>query len=228
MKLPIMHPVVKVPCNVTQPYSREHPAVDWSYSGAYKGKLRAPFPGVVIVAKETNTTAGTSLFVRGTGLYEGLIWYDYHIDTLYVKVGQTVKAGQTVALIGFTGYCIPPNKNGAHLHFGICSKLLSTMFPNKSTCYNPYGEKFKIYTDLDAYTKAVAAIQPTPAPTPVPKPKPVIYRVTAIWLYKRAAPAGKKLGKVYRNGIVAVTRISGDWAQDKTGFWVSTKYLKKV
>jgi murein DD-endopeptidase MepM/ murein hydrolase activator NlpD len=223
MKLPIMHPVVKVPCKLTQPYSKDHPAVDYSYSGAYRGKLRAPFPGVVVVAKATNTTAGTVLIIKGTGLYVGLYWFDYHIDTLYVKVGQTVKAGQTVALIGFTGYCIPANKNGSHLHFGICSKLLDTKFPNKSTCYNPEGEKFKIYTDLDAYTKAVAAIQ-TNEKTSV--------KIIVDWLYIRKGPGTvyKHIDKALKGEEYFIFEKNGTWGRIGTNRWISIKgkYVKWV
>jgi len=223
MKLPIMHPVVRVPVIITQRYSREHPAVDYSYSGAYKGALRAPFPGVVVVARVTNTTAGTVMIVKGTGIFVGLYWFMYHLDSISVKVGQTVKAGQKVATIGHTGYCIPPNKDGSHLHFGICSKLLDTKFPNKSTCYNPEGDKFKIFTDLDAYTKAVASVQPN-LKTSV--------QIVDGWIHIRRGPGTvyKSMGKALKGEKYFIFEKSGTWGRIGTNRWITLKekYVKWV
>ena len=44
----------------------------------------------------------------------GVETYYGHCSKLYVKVGQTVKAGDTIAAVGSTG-----NSTGNHLHFEI-------------------------------------------------------------------------------------------------------------
>ena len=42
-----------------------------------------------------------------------------HLSKSLVKVGQTVKQGQPIAVMGYTGYTIPAGAAGAHLHYYI-------------------------------------------------------------------------------------------------------------
>lgn len=42
-----------------------------------------------------------------------------HLSKPLVKVGQTVKRGQAIGVMGYTGYTIPDGPNGTHLHWVI-------------------------------------------------------------------------------------------------------------
>lgn len=42
-----------------------------------------------------------------------------HLERSLVKVGQTVKKGQAIGVMGYTGYTIPAGVNGSHLHWVI-------------------------------------------------------------------------------------------------------------
>lgn len=66
---------------------------------------------------------GTVKFCQYNGSYGNLVKIDHgngletwyaHTSKMYVKVGQTVKAGETIAAVGSTG-----NSTGAHLHLEI-------------------------------------------------------------------------------------------------------------
>lgn len=199
------------------PRSRElSPANGYHYGVDYGANIgtpvRAALAGVIVGRSNNNTSAGNTVIIKHNNADAPYTAY-YHLSKVHYPVKSAVKQGEVIGLAGNTDGGTNTS-TGPHLHFMVCRQI-SGVWPVKSTCIDP--ESFQFITAL-----------PKPKPEPDPEPKPVIYRVTAVWLYKRATPAGKKLGKVYRNGIVAVTRISGDWAQDKTGFWVSTKYLKKV
>ena len=56
------------------------------------------------------------LQLRGT---DGIIYQYNHLNSINVTQGQTVKAGQQIATMGFTGWVEPPNINGTHLHFEV-------------------------------------------------------------------------------------------------------------
>ena len=50
----------------------------------------------------------------------GVSTFYCHCNTIFVNEGQAVSAGQTVALVGWTGYRVyPSDPNGAHLHFAV-------------------------------------------------------------------------------------------------------------
>lgn len=66
--------------------------------------------GYVTLAEELNITGNTLFIDHGFGIVSQY----YHLNTIYVNVGDYVTAGQEVAEIGSTGF-----STGPHLHFAI-------------------------------------------------------------------------------------------------------------
>ncbi|EET80538.1 zinc metallopeptidase, M23 family [Campylobacter showae] len=66
--------------------------------------------GVVVIAKDRYYAGGSVVIDHGEGIYTQY----YHLSALNVKVGQSVKKGDTIALSGSSG-----RVSGPHLHFGV-------------------------------------------------------------------------------------------------------------
>lgn len=70
--------------------------------------------GVVTTASYSNSAGNMVVIDHGNGLVSKY----FHNKELKVSVGETVTKGQIIAISGNTG-----NSTGAHLHFGIYSKV---------------------------------------------------------------------------------------------------------
>ena len=66
--------------------------------------------GVVVIAKDRYYAGGSVVIDHGEGIYTQY----YHLSALKVKVGQSVKKGDIIALSGASG-----RVSGPHLHFGV-------------------------------------------------------------------------------------------------------------
>ena len=66
--------------------------------------------GVVAIAKDRYYAGGSVVLDHGEGIYTQY----YHLSALNVKVGQSVKKGDIIALSGASG-----RVSGPHLHFGV-------------------------------------------------------------------------------------------------------------
>ena len=66
--------------------------------------------GVVVIAKDRYYAGGSVVIDHGEGIYTQY----YHLSALNVKVGQSVKKGDIIALSGASG-----RVGGPHLHFGV-------------------------------------------------------------------------------------------------------------
>lgn len=66
--------------------------------------------GVVAIAKDRYYAGGSVVIDHGEGIYTQY----YHLSALNVKVGQSVKKGDIIALSGASG-----RVSGPHLHFGV-------------------------------------------------------------------------------------------------------------
>lgn len=76
----------------------------------------APEDGIVTLADSVpgDTTCGKRLKLKGATGEHGFC----HNDTIYVKVGQSVKRGQKLAKMGYTGLTDPDNvPAGTHVHW---------------------------------------------------------------------------------------------------------------
>ena len=90
---------------------RYHGAVDYSGSGIYGKPVKAVADGIVIEAKELETSYGRYVMIKH---YNGLYTLYAHGSALNVKYGQEVKQGQTIMYVGSSG-----NSTGPHLHFEV-------------------------------------------------------------------------------------------------------------
>lgn len=109
-----------------EPDRPDHAAIDIiSKAGLPTGqadKVVAPFPGKVTEIR--NTIPGNST-VNTTGNYvivdygNGFQGRSYHLkqQSVAVHVGQQVKMGDVLGMMGYTGHSIPEGPEGTHLHF---------------------------------------------------------------------------------------------------------------
>ena len=101
---------------ITQGQHGTSKAVD--YSASPDKTLYAPEDGVIdsYMQRGSGTSnAGLALRMRGAnGLHQFA-----HTERSLVKVGQSVKRGQPIAIMGYTGYTIPSGPAGAHVHWWI-------------------------------------------------------------------------------------------------------------
>lgn len=89
-------------------YIYYHTGID--FCGAVGAPIYAAADGVVVFAGPLTVRGNATIISHGRGVYTGY----YHQSEIDVTVGQTVKAGDKIGLIGATG-----RVNGPHLHFEV-------------------------------------------------------------------------------------------------------------
>ena len=88
-----------------------HTGADILPEGGKGSEVYAAASGTVVKAKWNKTGYGNHIIIdHGNGIQTLYA----HCEDLFVKTGQEVKAGETVASVGATG-----NSTGTHLHFEI-------------------------------------------------------------------------------------------------------------
>lgn len=90
------------------PFDSFHTGLD--FCGGVGLQITAPADGVVIFAGPLTVRGNATIIDHGWGVYSG-IW---HQSEIKVQVGQTVKTGEVIGLVGGTG-----RVTGAHLHWEI-------------------------------------------------------------------------------------------------------------
>lgn len=105
--------------HVTSPYGPRggviHQGIDLAKVSLYS-PVYSIEDGVVDVCDITgNTTAGKWLRIK----HEGFLTRYLHLNSVTVKPGQVVRAGQMIGTMGYTGSVIPAGPKGAHLHFEV-------------------------------------------------------------------------------------------------------------
>ena len=80
------------------------------FRAAVGSSVIAANDGVVVIAKDRYYAGGSVVIDHGEGIYTQY----YHLSALNVKVGQSVKKGDIIALSGACG-----RVSGPHLHFGV-------------------------------------------------------------------------------------------------------------
>ena len=94
-----------------------HRGTDFSYwpLGA-DTPVFAPWDGYIIVAHNQDTSSGGKHIL----IEHGPLRTRYlHLNEVLVRVGDYVKRGQQIGVMGFTGEVVPKGPGGAHLHFDI-------------------------------------------------------------------------------------------------------------
>lgn len=94
--------------SITQYYSWHHTGLD--IDGDFSSPLYAAHDGVVTTAGWNSGGYGLQIVVTGNGV---MTRYG-HSSKIFVKVGDVVKRGQTIAMMGSTG-----RSTGSHLHFEV-------------------------------------------------------------------------------------------------------------
>jgi len=80
------------------------------FRAAVGSSVIAANDGVIVIAKDRYYAGGSVVIDHGEGIYTQY----YHLGSLNVKVGQSVKKGDIIALSGASG-----RVSGPHLHFGV-------------------------------------------------------------------------------------------------------------
>lgn len=94
---------------ITQYYGWKHTGVD--IDGDFTSPLYAAYDGVVEKAGWNSGGYGLQILIRHPN---GMVTRYAHSSKLFVKVGDAVKRGQTIAMMGSTG-----RSTGSHLHFEV-------------------------------------------------------------------------------------------------------------
>ena len=160
---------------ITKPYSKTHNALDLGWHSSYGGKnipVASPDDGVVtsVVDGKSNTLvpgdSGNYVTVEHS---DGYKTRSCHLlkGSIRVKVGDKVKQGDTLALMGNSGYC--GTSRGNHVHF-IVWKSGKRVDPIKHTY--AYPDQTIGSTTAKTYNILKQEVDPTPAPTPTPTPTP--------------------------------------------------------
>ena len=89
-------------------YTYYHTGLD--YGVCANLNIYAPAPGVVVFVGPLTVRGNATIVDHGWGIYSGF----YHQKEILVKVGDQVKAGQVIGLMGATG-----RVNGPHLHWDL-------------------------------------------------------------------------------------------------------------
>ena len=88
--------------------STYHKGVD--IAAAQGTPIYAAKSGTVTISTYSSSAGNYVMINHGNGLYTAYM----HASKLYVKVGDKVSQGQTIAAVGSTGY-----STGPHLHFSV-------------------------------------------------------------------------------------------------------------
>lgn len=94
---------------ITQYYGWKHTGVD--IDGDFTSPLYAAYDGVVTTAGWNNGGYGLQVMIKHPN---GMMTRYGHSSKLFVKVGDEVKRGQVIAMMGSTG-----RSTGSHLHFEV-------------------------------------------------------------------------------------------------------------
>jgi murein DD-endopeptidase MepM/ murein hydrolase activator NlpD len=100
---------------VSQKFSWYHTALD--IVNTYRTPIKAPEAGTVTYVGQMGSGTANAGNVIQIGNPSGNAHRLCHLDSYIVKNGQSVKEGQIVGYMGYTGFTIPAGIGGVHLHW---------------------------------------------------------------------------------------------------------------
>lgn len=107
--------------------TRFHHGID--LVGLSNKNILAPTNGVITRSSRI-TNKSNSMWEYGNLVImddlNGYLLYFAHLSERLVKVGDTVNKRQVIGVEGWTGYVVPQNPNGSHLHFEVRKKSTNT------------------------------------------------------------------------------------------------------
>ena len=106
---PVPGAIVGASFGATGAWARYHTGLD--FRAGFGTPIRAVTAGVVTYAGSKGNWAGNHVAIRHAGNYSSM---SSHMQSIAVRVGESVKAGQVIGYVGSTGRSF-----GAHLHFEI-------------------------------------------------------------------------------------------------------------
>lgn len=127
-----IHPISKV--------ESIHKGVDIAKRGGASPEAIVPDDGNIIFAGDSNTTAGNWVVYQPVN--SSYMIALFHLDKVFVKKGDKVKAGQVVAVMGATGAV-----TGRHWHLEV--RTLNTSNYWAAKYHDPNGKSFKITIEPD-------------------------------------------------------------------------------
>lgn len=113
-----------------------HQGIDILPTGKSGATIYAIHDGTVTISSDVAAPgweeAGSMIIIKGTD--EKMVTYEeFKAGSMKVKVGDNVKAGQAIAIMGISG-----NSTGEHLHLGINDKGLAPLNPANWNDPAPY------------------------------------------------------------------------------------------
>lgn len=103
-------------------------------SGIQGDEIYSVDKGVVKLIKFDKTGYGNYLVIE----HNDYCTLYAHLKEYKCKQGDTIKAGQIIGIMGFTGYCIPSNISGTHLHFEIRNCKYDSKFWQRDSITRKY------------------------------------------------------------------------------------------
>ena len=95
-----------------------------------------------------------------------------HLSKVSVKPHQVVRQGQLIGYSGYSGYTIPNDSRGAHLHFSLLQRVNGVLVPIDPEHPSNVKWVIKNYKTPPYPPKPVPKPAPKPSPKPAPKPAP--------------------------------------------------------
>lgn len=170
----------------------------------------APFAGVItavtndVTGSSTSKPRGNTITMQLTNTDFECRFYHLKKDSVVVKVGQKIKAGQNLALMGYTGLCRPEGEKGTHLHFEIRLK----------------GEPVDPIPYLKGTKPVTKPMAKPPEPVKVSNKK---YSVLSASLNIRSGPGltNARVGFLKRGEIFEVLEAKDGWGRIAKDRWCS-------
>lgn len=97
----------------TDPYSPASPHMGTDFSPSPDNRIYAPFSGRVTQIPNNGRDGNGSYITEPNGRFHGML----HASSYLVENGALVTEGQAIAVMGWSGYVVPANEKGTHLHW---------------------------------------------------------------------------------------------------------------